>query len=101
MSEGPAAPEPPASTARLCSFSVVVTVPNLALLRMRNWVVSEIENSLRNMSLQVVGCQKRPVEQTSSGWRIVAVLQPTWAARSALVTWQLGYFCSNALSITL
>lgn len=79
-----AAPEPPVSTARLCSFSVVVTVPNLALLRMRNWVVSEIENSLMNMSLQVVGCQKRPVAQTNSVWRIVAVLRPTWAVRRAL-----------------
>lgn len=52
---GPAALEPPVSTARLCSFSVVVTVPNLARLHMRNWVVSKIESSLRNVSLQVVG----------------------------------------------
>lgn len=87
MSVGPAAPEPPVSTARLCSFSVVVTVPNLALLHTRNWVVSEIENSLMNMSLQMVGCQERPVEQTNSGWRTVAVLQPTWALRRALGSW--------------
>lgn len=51
---------------------------------MHNWVVSEIENSLTNMSLQVVGRQKRSVEQTSSGWRIVAMLQPIWAVRRAL-----------------